>query len=109
VIFADWPYLWGLLAVPCAILAGWLAISAARTRLARFSAGVPFRPGRSWFDTFIETAALVLLVCALAGPETRESEAERRKQPLDIVVALDSSRSMWARDAAPSRIERAGR
>jgi len=109
VTFAEWPYLWGILAAPLAFAVGWLAISGARARLARFAARARLRSGRHWADTFLAAAALGLLACALAGPEERERADELRRRPLDVVVALDTSRSMWAGDVAPSRIERARR
>lgn len=50
---------------------------------------------------------LTLLIFALAGPRVGGREETIHKSGLDLVVALDFSKSMWAEDIAPNRIERA--
>jgi Ca-activated chloride channel homolog len=50
---------------------------------------------------------IALLVLALAGPRMGSREETVIKRGLDLVVALDFSKSMWAEDVAPNRIERA--
>jgi Ca-activated chloride channel homolog len=50
---------------------------------------------------------IALLVVALAGPRMGSREETVVKRGLDLVVALDFSKSMWAEDVAPNRIERA--
>jgi len=50
---------------------------------------------------------LTLLIVALAGPRVGGREETIHKSGLDLVVALDFSKSMWAEDIAPNRIERA--
>jgi Ca-activated chloride channel family protein len=52
-------------------------------------------------------ATLVLLTAALIGPRWGESEQKVVRRGIDVIVALDVSRSMLARDIAPSRLERA--
>ncbi len=52
-------------------------------------------------------AAVALLVLALAGPRWGFQWEEVRRQGVDIVIALDSSRSMLAEDVKPNRLERA--
>ncbi len=49
----------------------------------------------------------VLLVMALARPQYGSRTRILRKRGVDVVVALDFSKSMLARDVRPSRIERA--
>jgi Ca-activated chloride channel family protein len=51
--------------------------------------------------------ALAGVIVALAGPQYGSRTRWLRKQGVDIVVALDFSKSMLARDVRPSRIERA--
>lgn len=53
------------------------------------------------------SAALVLLVLALAGPKWGFHWEEVRREGVDILVAIDTSRSMLAPDVRPNRIERA--
>lgn len=52
-------------------------------------------------------AAVFFLVLALARPQWGFSWEEARQQGLDIVVAIDTSRSMLAEDLAPNRLTRA--
>ena len=52
-------------------------------------------------------AAVVLIVLALARPQMGFSWEETRSRGLDIVVAIDTSRSMLATDVAPNRLRRA--
>lgn len=50
-----------------------------------------------------------LCVLAAAGPQLHEGTRMRSRRGIDIVVALDFSKSMLARDVAPSRIDLAKR
>lgn len=63
----------------------------------------PLRAARLTFTLI----GLTLLIFALAGPRVGGREETIHKSGLDLVVALDFSKSMWAEDIAPSRIERA--
>jgi Ca-activated chloride channel family protein len=48
-----------------------------------------------------------LILIALAGPRWGYAWEEARQRGLDIVVAVDTSRSMLAEDIAPNRLQRA--
>jgi len=52
-------------------------------------------------------AAVVLLVVAAARPQWGYDIEEVKQRGLDIVVAIDTSKSMLAEDIAPNRLERA--
>lgn len=52
-------------------------------------------------------AGLLLAVIALARPQFGLHSELRRARGMDLIFALDLSRSMEARDAAPSRLQRA--
>jgi Ca-activated chloride channel family protein len=52
----------------------------------------------------LKCAAVVLLIVALARPQTSESGSESTTQGIDIVLALDVSGSMLARDFQPDRV-----
>ena len=52
-------------------------------------------------------AAVALLIAALARPQFGFSWEEARSRGLDIVVAIDTSRSMLATDVSPNRLRRA--
>src|SRR5688572_24272572 len=51
--------------------------------------------------------ALCFVVIALARPQFGMRTETRKARGMDIIVALDLSRSMLARDVVPSRLERA--
>lgn len=51
--------------------------------------------------------ALALLVLALAGPKWGFHWEEVRREGVDIIIALDTSRSMLAEDVKPNRLGRA--
>ncbi|MEM1415814.1 MAG: VWA domain-containing protein [Myxococcota bacterium] len=110
----DGDLLWLLLLVP---LAAGMAIAAWRLRqraLLRFgnpaTVGVlvagraaPWRATRA----VLRLLGLSLVIVALAGPRFGSRTQVLRKRGVDIVFALDFSKSMLARDVRPSRIERA--
>src|SRR6478609_6146803 len=51
--------------------------------------------------------AVALLLLTLARPQWGFAWEEAKQQGLDIVVAIDTSRSMLAEDVAPNRLTRA--
>ncbi len=61
---------------------------------------------RAWRAT-LRLVALALLLIAAARPQWGASEVEIEQKGIDIVVALDISRSMMADDVKPSRLTRA--
>jgi len=63
--------------------------------------------GRQKTRVVLLIAAVVLTVLALARPQMGFSWEEARSRGLDIVVAIDTSRSMLATDVAPNRLRRA--
>lgn len=65
--------------------------------------GARFRTTRSILLVF----GLALTIVALAGPQFGSRTKLLRKRGVDVVIALDFSKSMLAQDVRPSRIERA--
>ncbi len=63
--------------------------------------------GRGVWRLGLVTLALVALVAALVGPRWGEQTQTLRRRNIDLLVVLDVSRSMLARDIAPNRLERA--
>lgn len=51
--------------------------------------------------------AFVLLIFAAMRPQTGINKTEDTQQGIEIMIALDLSKSMWADDVKPSRLERA--
>lgn len=114
--FATPELLWLLLVVP--LIAGGLLVGWARGRAAARRLGDEVLIRKLVADRNpvlrVVKAALVLLgvtgaLVALARPQYGGSTRLLRKRGIDIVVALDFSKSMLARDAYPSRIELAKR
>lgn len=52
-------------------------------------------------------AAMVLLVVALANPRLGNTTQSVKREGVDLYLILDVSRSMWAEDISPNRMERA--
>jgi Ca-activated chloride channel family protein len=114
VFFGDLSFArpWALALLALAPVAAWLFARAARKRreALRLFLGVPPKgraEGRRTARAFLQALALALMVVALAGPRVGTTLQETRRGGLDLVVALDVSASMDARDVAPSRLERA--
>ncbi|MBM3823760.1 MAG: VWA domain-containing protein [Verrucomicrobia bacterium] len=72
--------------------------------LAQLTVGVS--PARQKIRAGLLVGAVALLFLALAGPRYGFEWEEARQRGLDIVVAIDTSRSMLATDLAPNRLER---
>lgn len=58
---------------------------------------------------FLFVLALLCLIISSAGPRLGWTWIESKQSGIDIVVAVDVSRSMMARDLEPTRLERARR
>lgn len=63
-----------------------------------------FRP---WMKFFLVMVAFAMMVTAAINPQTGSRMEEARLEGVDIIVALDVSRSMMAQDVLPNRLERA--
>jgi len=105
---------WMLSLLPLLAVACW-ALAVARRRRERlfgpmadalapgFSA--PRRLGRDG----LALLALALVIVALAGPQIGTSLRKIEERGVDVMVVLDTSRSMLADDMRPTRLERAKR
>ncbi len=108
---------WYLLLLAVAVAVGALGLWLALRRRARAAKAVPERlvdalaPGVSLALPALQSsawsAALFFFAFALAQPQCGERAEVVKRRGIDVVVALDASKSMFARDVAPSRIERA--
>jgi len=102
--------------VPLLVLAVVYGMRRRRDILQRFSslhglsAIAPETAGpRRWIKAGLLAAAVLFTALALAGPKYGFRWQEIRQHGVDIIVALDCSRSMTAADIKPSRLERAKR
>jgi Ca-activated chloride channel family protein len=105
-----------LLLVPAAVLAYAVVFAHRRrvlarlgnpTLIARMSAGASMP--RKVFRAALVCLSLGLVALALARPQAGGKARLEKQRGLDIVVALDFSKSMLAKDIYPSRLERAKR
>ncbi len=106
--------LWLLLAV---LALGWLLVRWLRGRtallagfaepalVARLTPDVD--PRRRLWRIGLRVAALAVLVVAIAGPRWGFHWQEVHREGIDLIVAIDTSRSMLATDVKPNRLERA--
>lgn len=113
--FAHPQLLWLLLVVPPMVFA--FLFWAARRRQTLLTAFIQARllpdlttglsPARERWRTMLLTAASALLVLALARPQWGFTWEEARQRGLDVIVAIDTSKSMLAEDISPNRLARA--
>lgn len=106
-----------LLGIALALLLGAIAVWVSARRGARVRKVVSPRlaevltPGVSValpvIQSSLYTLALVFFAFALAQPQCGERAEVAKRRGIDVVVALDASKSMYARDVTPSRLERA--
>jgi Ca-activated chloride channel family protein len=107
-----WPWLVGVAVVALAAVA-WGA-HRRRQAAARLSASAALREvvleaGPRWEGAraALSVAGACLVALALLRPQVGERGVWVRERGIDLVVAVDASRSMTARDVLPSRLERA--
>lgn len=106
-----------LVGVVLALALGVVVVVVALNRKRRVARAVPLRlvealaPGVSVTLPAVggtaTSLALVAFALALAQPQCGERAEVTKRRGIDVVVALDASKSMYARDVAPSRIDRA--
>jgi len=114
VTWADERALWLLLLVP--VVLGAYAWAARRRQRATATFGdddtlAPLIVGSGQWWRFARAllwiVGFTLLVVAFAGPQYGSRTRVLRKRGIDVVIALDFSKSMLAQDVHPSRIKRA--
>jgi Ca-activated chloride channel family protein len=106
-----------LLLALAAVAVAIIALIAASRRARRIGALVPSRlidrlapgisAGRSFAQSILYGLGLLLFAVALGQPQCASRSELVKRRGIDVIVALDASKSMLARDIAPSRLERA--
>jgi Ca-activated chloride channel homolog len=114
-LWRDPIYLW--LCLPAVLVLGAFLYVRLRRRAAllRAFADAPLVPRltpdaddrRTRWRTVVRISALALIAIALAGPKWGFHWQEVHREGIDLIVALDTSRSMLATDVKPNRLERA--
>ena len=107
--------LWLLLLVPPVLIAFfWWALRVRQKLLAQFIQArllsvltVGVSPARQKIRFALVILAVTLLIVTIARPQRGFDLEEVEQRGLDIVVAVDTSKSMLATDIAPNRLERA--
>ena len=112
---ASPPWLLAAVAAAIALLVFWrasdrkrraaLALFAAPQLLGDLTASVSAR--RRALKRALIVAGVLLGGLALAGPQYGFTWEETQRRGIDVLIALDTSRSMLAQDVAPNRLERA--
>lgn len=111
VSFANPNFLWLLVLVPLVLI--WYVIKfkyrsnsfnlSSKSLLAGYKAGVKVYLQHS--TIVLRSLALALLIVALARPQSKHSWQDVRTEGIDIVLAVDISASMLAKDLKPDRLE----
>jgi Ca-activated chloride channel homolog len=113
-IWENSSYLWLLLLIP--VLYGlyyWYRIGQGKKREKLFDDRLLSQLRQNFWKTgdkirlFAILGALLFFVVALAGPKIGTEVREAERSGLNIMVALDLSRSMLASDVRPSRLDKA--
>ncbi len=71
--------------------------------------GLSINRGRPWLKAILIIVAVLFLIFSLIEPKWGYHWEEVEKKGIDIVIALDTSRSMLADDVKPNRLEAAKR
>jgi len=66
-----------------------------------------FSSRKFWFKNVLFGLSLALIAVAIANPQRAERRTPPAQQSSDVLIALDISQSMLAKDVAPSRLEAA--
>src|SRR3954466_5487863 len=113
--FGNSQMLWLLLVIPPALLAffwwAWRQRQALMTQfiqarlLPGLTVGLSTRRGR--LRVALLTFAVICLIITLARPQWGFDWEEAKQRGLDVVVAIDTSKSMLAEDFSPNRLNRA--
>lgn len=109
--FANINYLWALLVIPI-LIAHYILRFWKNKPTMSFSNSKWFETEsyKSWLIHSVFAArllALTLMIIALARPQSSDSWQNTTSEGIDIVIAMDISSSMLARDFEPNRLEAA--
>lgn len=114
-MFFEYPELLWLLAVPVLLVLHYIfREKRGRNPHFRVSTAIPWKKGGMTFRNILRHVpfllrifSLVMIVIAIARPRTSEELSKVDTEGIDIVMAMDVSTSMLARDLTPDRISAA--
>lgn len=111
-MFFEYPKLLWLMVVPALLVLHyiWIEVSGRRPHM-RVSTSVPWMAGGRSLMSYLRhvpfilrTFALVMIVVAIARPRSSQEMERVDTEGIDIILAMDVSTSMLARDFTPDRI-----
>ena len=111
-MFFEYPKLLWLMVLPALLVAHyiWTELSGRRPHM-RVSTSVPWTlKGRSFMSVFrhipfvLRISALALIIVAIARPRSSQDMEKVDTEGIDIILTMDVSTSMLARDFTPDRI-----
>jgi Ca-activated chloride channel family protein len=112
-ILEEQQYFWFLLIIPVLALLYLATLIWKRRKQKQFARPEMLRelsPDRSWFKSGLKFSLLLLvfvfLVIALVNPKTGSKTETVSREGVDIVFAVDVSKSMDAEDVAPNRLDK---
>jgi len=112
--FENEQYLWGLMLIPILYVLYWVNKKWRQKAIERFgehdlvSRLMPdFSERKQAFKTYLYLFALAFIVIALANPQLGSKLEKVQRRGIDVMVAIDVSKSMMAEDVQPTRLDRA--
>ena len=110
--FENPEFFWLLLVIPLLVVWHWFSRKREAPELSFPMAGELADMGGNWMAKIrpllhvLRLFAVALLIVAMARPQTTEESSKTRSaQGIDIVMAVDASASMLAKDLRPNRLE----
>ncbi|MFN8369195.1 MAG: VWA domain-containing protein [Bacteriovoracaceae bacterium] len=114
--FANWQYIWSLLSIPLLIFFYIWAFKKKNMLIEKFVSPnlkerllTDFLPARQKLKATFLVIGFTFTLIALLGPRYGYHWEEVKRKGVDIIIALDVSKSMLAEDISPNRLERAKR
>jgi Ca-activated chloride channel family protein len=114
--FAHIEFLWALAAVPVFVLLFWYTSNWKKKALARLGTNHVVKKiipevsfSRPWLKFLFFILAYVSLIIGMANPQLGTKLEQVKSKGVDLMILLDVSNSMLAKDLAPNRLESAKR
>lgn len=113
-LFAQPEWFWGgLVLLPLLVLRIWSHLGVSRRLPGLVSPRLSHRlingatQARRWTVFALQSLAILCLLAALARPQLGFEETENEVEARNLILAIDTSRSMLSDDIAPNRLDRA--